>query len=155
MSMKIVSLGKIHHQERNLEAFLFSILIHVFIFTSVSFLFDNLTRTPKPTFVFLGPILGYEEVQNLKKQGSPADPGPALSNGINVQIQTSRPSVYSVHNTQADKTLFMADIQDGTKTYLKNHFIEGKSRVQIERDELLKLGIDPGIPRRVPLRLSF
>lgn len=153
--MKIVPLNKFHHQERDLEAFLFSILIHVFIFTCVSFLFNQLTRAPKPAFIFLGPILGYEEIQSLKNQDSPGDSGADMNGGLNVQIQTNRPSAYSVHKTRTDKTLFMADTPGDDKTYLKNPFIEGKSRGQIERDELLKLGIDPGVPRRIPLRLSY
>jgi len=150
--MKFVFSKKFHRQERDLEAFLFSILIHVFIFTSVSFIFYNLQRAPKPAFVFLGPILGYEEIQNLRK---PDGPGPVLGNSINLRIQPIRPSAYSVHKTLPEKTLFIAEEPSGgDKTYVKNPFMKEKSRIQIERDQLLKLGIDPDIPRWVPLRLS-
>ena len=153
--MKTAALTNFRQQERNLEAFLFSTLVHVFIFTSVSFIFSNLMGPPKPTFIFLGPILGYEEIQNFKGQTGPGDPGPTLNTDMDIPIRTDRTSFYPVLKSITDKALFTTHIPEGTRTYLKNPFLEEKSRVQMERAELQKLGIDPGIPRRVPLRLSY
>ncbi len=151
--MKSISTNKSHRHERDWEAFLFSILLHVFIFTSFTFIFKNFITTKKPNLIFLGPILGYDEIRRIENHRTPQDTKDFLLAEMDVHPRGT--DFFAEGNTANNKVLPPAKLKQGTKNYLKNTFLKKDGHSQIREKELEKLGIDPDIPRRVPLRLSY
>ena len=134
------------------QGLLWSTLIHLGVLALVTLCFRLTPVAFKPSFVFLGPILGPDELA----RGTAAFGGEPLRLGYPSAVLAEGPrAVLSAPGPGENrKAPFVRSIASGDKVYRQVTFLDGPDQAEQRRKLLIQIGVNPDHPARIPLRLD-